>query len=68
MRVMPSLSHVGSAKITNASSFCMTYPLGLGEQGHDFTSWWPFQTGHSLGSNSPFPLHSHVAKGTPNSV
>lgn len=32
----------------------LPHPLGLsvrpGEQGHDFTSWQPFGTGHSQGS------------------
>lgn len=50
------------------SSGEMSCPLGLGEQGHDFTSWQPFQTGHSQGSSLPLPLDSHVAKGTPNLV
>lgn len=64
----PAQVSLGSAKVMNVPSFSSRHVLssGLGAQGHDFTSWWPIQNGQSQGSSPPFPLDSHVAKGTPN--
>lgn len=57
VRAQPE-SLIGSAKIKMPlpAPGDMSCPLGPREQGFDFTSWWPFQAGHSQGSRPPFPL------------